>query len=304
VLDPDLLLLDLRMPRVDGLTVLQVVRESLAPEEYRPIIVLTADSTGETRRRALALGATDFLTKPFDVVEVLMRVSNALETRMLHRELREHNLHLDAMVAVRTAELERSRIELLERLARAAEYRDDDTGRHAWRVGENSGRVAELLGCPAETIALIRRAATLHDIGKIAIPDSILLKPGPLTEREMETMRTHTTIGAEILRGSESPLLQMAERIALTHHEWWNGGGYPHLLSGTRIPLEGRIVGAADVLDAVLHQRPYRPAWTIDMGLAEIRRLDGRHLDPDVVRACEQLVTRNELLYEGAAAAA
>jgi putative two-component system response regulator len=180
---------------------------------------------------------------------------------------------------------EDSQLQVIQRLALAAEYRDDDTGQHTRRVGELSARVGEALGVPADVLVLLRQAAPLHDVGKIAIPDSILLKPGRLTQDEFERMKTHTTRGAAMLRGPGLALLEMAEEIAMTHHERWDGTGYPAGLSGSAIPLVGRIVAVADVFDALTHARPYKPAWSVDDAVAEINEQSGRQFDPDVVAA-------------------
>jgi putative two-component system response regulator len=187
--------------------------------------VLTGDVSAEVRRRALASGAKDFLSKPFDVAEVMLRIKNLLETRFLHLQLLRQNELLEQRVRERTRELEGARIEILERLARAAEFRDDATQEHTQRVGVMSARLARRLGLPEPLVELIRQAAPLHDLGKIAVPDSILLKLGKLTGEEFETIRAHTTIGARILSGSRHPLMRLAEQIARTHHEHWDGRG-------------------------------------------------------------------------------
>ena len=257
---PDLILLDLHMPYLDGFAVLELLAPQMAAGTYLPILVLTADITPEAKRRALAMGARDFLTKPFDPTEVLLRIRNLLETRYLHRQLQDQNRLLEEKVRERTLELEEARIEILERLAIAAEYRDDATGQHTRRVGQTAALLARAIGLPETQVELIRRAAPLHDIGKIGIPDGILLKPGPLTAEEFEIMKAHTIIGARILSGSRFPLLQLAEEIALTHHEHWDGTGYPRGLRGEQIPLGGRIVASADAFDAMTSDRPYRKA--------------------------------------------
>jgi putative nucleotidyltransferase with HDIG domain len=288
-LDPDLLLLDLQMPPPDGIEVLRRLRSRPSGPAPMPIIVLTADNTTEAKRRALAGGANDFLHKPFDAVEVVLRIKNQLSTRMLQLALNVHNDMLERRVEARTEQLEQARIEIIERLAHAAEYRDDDTGQHTRRVAQISGLLAERLGLPDGEVARIRRAAPLHDVGKIAIPDAILLKPGKLTSSEFNSMKTHTTIGAEILSGSQSRLLRLAEEIARSHHERWDGTGYPAALAGAEIPIAGRIVALADVFDALSHRRPYKPAWSVAESVEEIRRLAGSHFDPTLVDAFDQL---------------
>jgi len=234
--------------------------------------------------------------------EVRLRVHNLLETRFLHLALQEQNRQLEERVRQRTAqlqrrtdELERARIEILERLARAAEFRDDDTGLHTRRVGHVSGLLAEALGMAAPEVELIRRAAPLHDIGKIGIPDTILLKHGRLSPDEETVMQTHTVIGAEILAGSDVPLLHLAQDIALTHHEQWDGMGYPNRVTGEAIPLVGRIVAVVDVHDALTHPRPYKAAWSHADALAEIEEQAGKKFDPDVVRSFRELCRRMPL---------
>ncbi len=284
-LQPDLILLDLHMPHLDGFMVMESLKPLIVTGSFLPIIVLTADITPEAKRRALADGARDFLTKPFDPIEVLLRIDNLLETRFLHSKLLTQNQMLEEKVGERTRDLENAHIEVLERLARAAEYRDDATGRHTKRVGQLSGLLARALGLPLEEVLLIRRAAPLHDVGKIGIPDHILLKEGPLTPDEFELMQGHTTIGANILAGGWFPLLRMAEEIALTHHERWDGSGYPRGLEEEGIPLPGRIVAVADTFDALTHVRPYKAAWTVEDALTEIRRCSGKQFDPEIVAA-------------------
>ena len=281
---PDIILLDLHMPHIDGFGVLEQLRPRLAGQTYLPILVLTADATPQAKAQALTLGARDFLTKPFDFQEVLLRVNNLLDTRLLHKVLRNQNTVLEERVRERTHDFEEAQLEIMDRLALAAEYRDDDTGRHAQRVGLTASLIAELLGLPGDEVAFMRRAAPLHDVGKIGIHDDILLKPGKLTSTEFDEMKTHTMVGAKILSGSRFRVLQMAEDIALTHHERWNGTGYYGLM-GDAIPLPGRIVAVADVFDALTHDRPYKEAWPEDEALEEIQKSSGKHFDPEVVDA-------------------
>jgi putative two-component system response regulator len=295
---PDLVLLDLHMPEMDGFAVLERLRALTTRGTYLPILVLTGDHDQGKRRQALAAGATDFLAKPFDLVEVMLRIRNLLETRHLHRLLSNQNAVLEAGVRQRTRELEEAQSEILARLAAAAEHRDDDTGRHTLRVGELSAAVAEALALPREAVELIRAAAPLHDVGKIGVPDHILLKAGKLTPEEFTVMKAHTTIGAAILAGGRSPLVIEAERIALNHHERWDGGGYPNGLVGSAIPLGARIVAVADVFDALTHERPYRSAWPLGRVMEEIRAQSGHHFDPDVVTAFLTYSTRKGLSDE------
>ena len=282
---PDLVILDLMMPDFDGFQFMERVREWLPPDDYVPILVATADTAADTRRRALSAGASDFLTKPLSPAEVRLRVRNLVRTRFLHAQLRHQNVRLEERVSLRTLELEEARQEILDRLARAAEFRDDDTGQHTQRVGRLAARLAEVLGLPTEQVDLVRKASPLHDVGKIGIPDSILLKDGRLTPQERTLMQTHTTIGARILSGSRFPLLRLAEEIALNHHEHWDGGGYPSGRSGNDIPLSGRIVAVADVFDSLTHERPYKRAWSVKESLDEIRAQAERQFDPQVVEA-------------------
>lgn len=280
---PDLVVLDLMMPGFDGYQFMERLRAWLPEDDYVPVLVVTADTSAETSRRALAAGASDFLTKPLSPAEIRLRVRNLLHTRFLHGALRGQNARLEERVEERTAELDEARQEILDRLARAAEFRDDDTGQHTQRVGRLAGRVAQVLGLDDDHVDLIRKAAPLHDVGKIGIPDSILLKEGRLSAEERTLMETHTAIGARILSGSRYPLLQLAEEIALSHHERWDGAGYPHGLSGSKIPLSGRIVAVADVFDSLTHVRPYKRAWTVRETLAEFRAEAGRQFDPELV---------------------
>jgi len=282
---PDLILLDLHMREKDGFAVLEEIVAQNGSHEHVPVIMITADDSADTKRRALALGAKDFVGKPFDSAEVLLRIRNHLETRFLYQKLRDQNVELEAKVTERTRELEQSQLEVLERLAAAVEFRDDDTGNHTRRVAEVSAMLGQAIGLEGTTVELIRRAAPLHDIGKVGIPDSILLKAGPLTGEEFEIMKTHTVIGSRMLSKGRSELVRFSQRIARGHHEWWDGSGYPDRVSGQSIPLEARIVAVADFLDALTHERPYRPAWGLDETLAEIKRRSGSHFDPIIAKA-------------------
>ena len=300
---PDLLLLDLMMPHLDGYAVMKQLKPRIPPGGFLPILVITADVSPPTKHRALADGATDFLTKPIDAAEVVLRVHNLLETRCLHRQLEGENERLEVKVRERTQELENTQLEVLARLALAAEFRDDTTGEHTRRVGHVSALLAEALGLPITQVTLIRQAAPLHDVGKIGIPDTILLKPGKLTSEEFAVIKTHATIGSNMLGGGLFTLMQMAETIALTHHEHWDGTGYAGL-HGEAIPLPGRIVAVADVFDALTHARPYKKAWSIAQAREEIARQSGRQFDPRVVdafiaildREGEWLLTLDEVL--------
>lgn len=273
---PDLILLDIYMPWMNGYEIMEHLEPRIATRGYLPIVGLTGDHSPETRHKALSMGAMDFLVKPFDPVEVLLRIRNLLETRFLHLQLQNQNQILEEKVQQRTREMEE------ERLARIAEFRDDGTGRHTERVGKASALLAEALGMSEEQVSMIRRAAPLHDVGKIGIPDSILLKPGELTPDEFEFMKNHTLIGARILTGSRFPPLQLAEEIALTHHERWDGEGYNHLKQDST-PLASRIVALTDAFDALTHDRPYRKACLVEDALKEIEDERGRQFDPILV---------------------
>lgn len=286
---PDLVLLDLHMPHVDGFVLIKQISEATSPDDFLPILMLTGDVTDEARERALSTGAMDFLTKPLHAPEVTLRVHNLLATRFLHKRLQDQNENLEKMVERRTRELENARFEVLERLTHAAEFRDHDTGEHTRRVGEDAASIAHILGVGEAQTELIRRAAPLHDIGKIAIPDAILLKPGRLTSKEFEVMKTHTTLGASILTNGKSDLIRLAEQIALGHHERWDGKGYPRNIGGEDIHIAARIVSLADFYDALSHARPYRPAWDQQDIWAEIERERGRHFDPLVVEAFREV---------------
>ncbi|MDF2959542.1 MAG: response regulator [Paenibacillus sp.] len=287
--DPDIVLLDLHMPGLDGLQVLRLIREHTGTDNYLPVLMLTADMTAEAKQQGLLAGVNDFLTKPYDRTEVILRINNLLKTRHLHLQLQQHNSTLEDRVRKRTEELQQAKIEILQLLGRAAEYRDDVTGRHTQRVGRLSGMIASRMGLSEQQADLIRMAAPLHDIGKIGIPDEVLLKPGKFEPEEFERMKGHTTIGANILEGSCFAVLKLAGIIAMSHHEKWDGSGYPHGLKGEEIPVEARIVSLADFYDALTHERPYKRAWTPQETLAEVERQRGIHFDPQVVDAFVQL---------------
>jgi putative two-component system response regulator len=300
---PDLVILDLNMPYLNGYGLLEQLQSHIADSTYLPILVVTGDGSLAARRRALSAGAKDFVTKPYDRTEVLLRIRNLLEVRFLHLALHAQNGLLEEKVLERTRALEEAQLEILERLALAAEFRDDATRQHTRRVGVWSARLARRLGLPDETVELLRRAAPLHDLGKVAVPDTILLKLGRLTEHEFSVMRSHVQVGARILSGSNHPLLQLAEQIALTHHERWDGSGYTPGLAGEQIPLAARIVAIVDVFDALTHARPYKPAWRIEDAVREIEQQRGRQFDPAVVDAFLSLLEEDGLLTRPASGA-
>jgi putative two-component system response regulator len=279
----DLLLLDLHMPGINGLQVLESMKAACSPMPF--VIMLTADNTAEARLRALSSGARDFLTKPFDSIEVLLRINNLLDLRVSHVRLHAQNRRLAASVAARTSELEEARLEVIEKLALAAEMRDGLTGHHIRRVGEMAAAVARTLGLPPEECEVLRRSAPLHDVGKIGLPDRILHKRGPLNPAQRKAMERHTLIGARLLAGSASVILQQAQQIALCHHERWDGTGYPRGLSGHEIPQAARIVAVADFFDAMVHDRPYRAALSRAQALDLVREGSGSHFDPEAAAA-------------------
>ena len=292
---PDVVLLDVMMPEVSGLEILKAIRDD---EHLRhlPVLILTASTDAGTKLQALELGATDFLAKPVDPNELIPRIRNALVVKAHHDHLAGYSERLEAEVRLRTAELEESRLHVILCLARAAEYRDDATGRHVIRVGRVAGVIAREMGLGEEFAAMLELAAQLHDVGKIGVPDSILLKPGKLTAEEYDLMKRHCGFGREIIapalagtggtnRGPQSPILLMAANLAGTHHERWDGTGYPRGLAGAAIPIEGRITAVADVYDALSSKRPYKEAFPLDRCLSIIREGSGTQFDPDVVNA-------------------
>ena len=315
---PDVLLLDVMMPHVSGLDILDEMQADSSLREI-PVIVLTASVDRETRLEALRRGASDFLTKPVDPAELAPRTRNALLMRSYQNRLRRHAEELEDTVRRRTRELCRSLLELIRCLARAAEFRDDDTGKHVVRVGSYCRIIAREAGLPDSFTEMIEVAAQLHDVGKIGIPDSILLKPGKLDHDEMDAMRRHTDIGgivlnampdanrgdlqchaeigARILHSSNSPLTRMASTIALTHHEKWDGSGYPLGLVGTQIPLEGRITAIADVFDALHSKRPYKDAFPIERCFAIMQDGAGKHFDPTLLQHFVNCRSEIEELY-------
>lgn len=294
--NPDLLLLDLHMPHQDGLEIIRLVKEHVPAELRFPIAVLSAETHTDKKAQALALGARDFITKPFEATQLLLRVKNLLEMRRYYLELQHQKQNLESLVERRTFELEQAHIEMLTRLAKVSEHRDDQLGEHVWRVATLSAMLARELELPSAYTDLLLRAARLHDIGKIAIPDGILMKPTTLSIEEFEIIKKHTVIGAQILAGGGSPLMKMAELIALSHHERWDGLGYPRALVGEKIPLEGRIVAVADAFDTMTHDRPYRHAQSAKESLTELQKHRGTQFDPKVVDACSRLYERGDFV--------
>ena len=288
--NPDLLILDLMMPQLSGLQLLGVLQQAARTTTALPILVATAFPTPENRYASLSQGAVEFLEKPFDRREFVFRVRNLLQLRFAARDAEEQTQALFQELLERADELSQYQLELKEaqleviaRLARAGEQHDDETGLHTQRVAVTTGLIAMGLGLDDEEIEIIHQAAPLHDVGKIGVPDSILRKPGKLTTEEHAIMRRHCLGGAGLLAGGRSEIVQKAETIAISHHEKWNGEGYPKGLEGEAIPLEGRILAVADVFDALTHMRPYKDAWTIGDALQEIQNQSGEHFDPQIV---------------------
>jgi len=278
----DLILLDIQMPGLDGFKVMEQLKHQ-SDDDYVPVLVLTASHDDETRNRALEGGARDFISKPFCRLEVLNRIRNLLEVRLLHNHLRKRNEQLENIVQQRTAQVEATQLEIIHRLGRAAEFRDNETALHIIRMSKYTALIAKQAGLNKEMCHLLLNASPMHDIGKIGIPDNVLLKPGKLDADEWTIMKGHCTIGARILSGHDSPLMALGSEIALNHHEKWDGSGYPNSLVGTQIPITARIVAIADVFDALTSSRPYKEAWPIEKALDEIKNSSGQHFDPTMV---------------------
>ena len=292
----DLIVLDISMPGMTGYDFLNDLSQRLTPDTFLPVLMVSGLSESETRLQALQAGASNFLTKPIDIKVFLAHVRSLLETRFMSLRLNEARGVLEELVRRRTAQLQQAHHEILDRLGRVAEYRDDATGQHTERVGQLCGLLAQELGLPQERVTLVMRTAPLHDLGKVAISDAVLLKRGPFDDAERETMRKHSALGAKLLSGGTSELVQMAEEIALFHHERWDGLGYPCGLESDEIPLTARIVSVADAFDALIHVRPYKAAWTVPDALAEIERERGGQFDPEVVDALLTLSREGRLI--------
>lgn len=282
-LDVDLVLVDYVMPEIDGVEFTRRMRR-MTRHATVPLVMVTTTDERAVRIEALEAGATDFLTKPLDPLEFRVRVRNLLALRRAQRQLAARAAILDREVSMKTEELVDREREIIWRLSRATERRDTDTGDHIARMSRICAIIAEGLGLPPEDCRLIEIAAQMHDVGKVGIPDEILFKPGRLTPEERKVMETHADLGWTILEGSQSRLLQMAAEIAVSHHEKWNGSGYPKGLVGEAIPIAGRITALADVFDALMSVRPYKPAWPIEKARAFIEEGSGEHFDPACVR--------------------
>lgn len=281
---PDLILLDINMPHLNGYQIIEQI-QALNDPLQPPIVMLTAQHGKDFLLRALTAGVRDYITKPFDRNELLMRVRNLLDAHQAHRMVHDQKNALESMVRQRTKELHHTRLQVVQRLGMAAEYRDEETGNHILRMSHTCALLAREIGWDDSQCDLILNASPMHDIGKIGIPDAVLLKPGKFEPHEWEVMKTHASIGAKLLEGDDSDLMRMAREIALTHHEKWDGSGYPHGLSGEAIPMCGRIAALADVFDALTSERPYKKAWTVAAAVDLIKENRGRHFDPALVDA-------------------
>jgi putative two-component system response regulator len=282
--EPDLVIVDYMMPEMDGIEFARRFR-ALPGKADTPLLMVTAAEDRELRHRALSLGINDFLNKPFDQIELTARAKNMLALRASQKKLASRALLLADEVTKATREIAARERETLLCLGRAAEHRDPETHEHIMRMSHYSWLIGKRLGLSADECELLLLASPLHDIGKIGTPDQILLKPGRLTPEEFEIMKLHTVIGETILAHSASPILQAGARIAIAHHEKFDGSGYPRALKGNDIPLYGRIVAVADVFDALTSERPYKKAWDLDRATSLILESRGGHFDPQCVDA-------------------
>jgi putative two-component system response regulator len=298
--EPDLVVVDYMMPNMSGTELTEKFRTRY-PDV--PVLMVTANHEKELRHQALRNGVTDFLNKPLDHVEFLARAKNMLALRQSHKNLANRATWLSDEVRKATAQIVAQEREMIFTLAKAAEYRDPETGAHILRMAHYSKHIARVLGLPVEQQDLLLESAPMHDIGKVGTPDMILLKPGKLTEDEFSVMKQHAVIGYEVLNISSSPLLKVAAEIAHTHHEKFDGSGYPRGLAGQAIPLFGRIVAVADVFDALTSERPYKKAWDVEQALQLLRDGSGKHFDPACVEAFltdfeEVLAIKNQFMDE------
>ncbi len=280
----DLVITDQLMPEPEGLTVVRLLRERYALEEL-PILLVSSDNERELRHAALETGANDVLTRPLDPIEFRSRVRNMLSIRRGWLRMTDRNAELTAEVHAATHQIRERELELIYRLSHAAEMRDPETGAHLMRMAAYSRIIGEQLGWSDEALDQLHHAAPMHDIGKVGTPDSVLLKPGRLDPVELDVMRQHAELGYRLLAGSSSPMLQLASQIAHSHHEKWDGSGYPGGLAGEAIPQVGRIVAVADVFDALTSARPYKAAWPLEEARAYLVNGKGRHFDPRCVDA-------------------
>ncbi|MCB1829139.1 MAG: response regulator [Chromatiaceae bacterium] len=280
----DLIITDFKMPVMDGVEFTQWIRQIPTCMDV-PIVIITCVDDKSVRYRALEAGATDFLSKPIDHHECRARCKNLLQLRQQQQIIKDRARWLEQEVYTKTHELQQREKETLLRLAKAGEYRDEETGNHVVRMAEYAFLIAQELGLEDDTCNVIRHAAPMHDIGKIGVPDQILLKRGKLTRQEWNSMQVHTRIGYEILRDSPSCFLKSGAVIALGHHERFDGKGYPNGLLGDKTPIEARVAAVADVFDALMSERPYKAAWTMERTLDYMREQRARHFDPDCIDA-------------------
>jgi putative two-component system response regulator len=290
---PDLIILDLSMPDIDGFEVASHLKNNAATKEI-PIILITGLDNSENHVKALDIGINDFLSKTAEPEEILARTRSHLRIKQLNDQLNNNRIALEKTVDLRTEQLKNASLEVIWRLTAASEYRDNETGAHIKRMSHYSAAIAHKMGLRKKTVETILYSAPMHDIGKIGIPDDILLKAGELNTEEWRIMRKHTIIGANILKGSTIGFVRMGAMIALTHHEKWDGSGYPNGLKGRQIPLAGRIVALADVFDALTSKRTYKEPYSVEKSNRIIEQGCGRHFDPDVVDAFFSI--QNEIL--------
>jgi putative two-component system response regulator len=298
---PDLILLDIMMPGMDGYEVARALKADTGTRAV-PVVMVTALDDRDSRLRGLEAGAEEFVAKPVDRNELRVRVKNLLRLKEFSDFLADHNRILDAQVKERTRQLVSSYRETIATMTRAASYKDEETGAHVARISFYTVELAQALGLDGDFRDTIHYASPMHDVGKIAIPDAILLKPGKFEPQEWETMKTHAGLGGRLLRGTDSPYLVMGAEIAEGHHERWDGGGYPAGLSGEAIPLSARIMNVCDQYDALRSKRPYKPAFSHDKALEIITVGDGRtmpgHFDPAVLAAFKGCVGRFRDIFE------
>ncbi len=295
---PDLVLLDIIMPGMDGYEVCKKLKANYLTKKI-PVIFITAKDEESYETKGFEIGAAEYIKKPFNQAIVRERVKTHISLKNARKILENQKNILKEKVRERTSELEKTQIEVVERLGLAAEYRDEETGNHVKRLGEYCRLLGRAAGLSSDECEILALSSTLHDVGKIGIPDSILLKPGKLNAEEWEIMKTHATIGAKLLSGSTSKFLQTAESIALTHHEKWDGSGYPLGVKGERIPLEGRITCICDGFDALVSRRHYKDAWPIDKAIEEIKNNAGIQYDPNLVRHFIELKPKLKIIFEG-----
>lgn len=287
-----LVVLDLKLQEADGLALIESLRRQSSPEEFLPVIGIGPAMDARLGIKALRSGADDYVGRPLDMEDFLARVGSLLTTRSLCLRLQDGKHAVEDLLRRRTREFQESHLELLERLSRVAELRDDPSGGHPGRVGRLAGLIAQELMLPAEETRCLLRAAPLHDLGNVGIPDEIVRLEGNFSEEQREQMRAHTSLGAFLLHGAENSILQMAELIALNHHERWDGLGYPKGLSQADIPLAARIVAVADAFDAMTHPGQYKEPCSVSTALDELRREAGWQFDPEVVAALVQVYER------------